>query len=65
MFLAYQMKRKSRAGFAFGLCIVTAFVFFAVRLLKARKANYNRSGSVADLVRRGLLRSDRRGMYDY
>ncbi|XP_030535833.1 protein MULTIPLE CHLOROPLAST DIVISION SITE 1 [Rhodamnia argentea] len=60
--VVYVMKRKSLAGFAFGLCIVTAFVFIAVRVFAARKANYNRSGSVADLVRRGQLRSDRRGI---
>ncbi|KAK3427338.1 protein MULTIPLE CHLOROPLAST DIVISION SITE 1 isoform X2 [Eucalyptus grandis] len=60
--VVYVMKSKSRAGFAFALCIVTAFVFIVVRVFAARKANYNRSGSVADLVRRGQLRSDRRGI---
>ncbi|KAF8026335.1 hypothetical protein BT93_F2965 [Corymbia citriodora subsp. variegata] len=58
--VVYVMKSKSRAGYAFGLCVVTAFVFVVMRVFAARRANHNRSGSVADLVRRGQLRSDRR-----
>lgn len=46
------------------LCVATAFLLIAVRVYVVRKSRYNRPGSVADLVRRGQLRSDRRGMYD-
>jgi hypothetical protein len=51
-------------NFAIGLCIATAFLVIIVRVYAARKLKYSRPGSVADLVRRGQLRSDRRGMYE-
>uniref|UniRef100_A0A2P2JUK7 Uncharacterized protein MANES_05G126100 n=1 Tax=Rhizophora mucronata TaxID=61149 RepID=A0A2P2JUK7_RHIMU len=46
----------------FWLCIATAFVVIAWRQFVVRKSRYKHPGSVADLVRRGQLRSDRRGI---
>lgn len=63
-FLCAQMNRYGGSNLAIGLCIATAFLVIAVRGYAGRKARYSRPGSVADLVRRGQLRSDRRGMYD-
>ncbi|KAK9270671.1 hypothetical protein L1049_026253 [Liquidambar formosana] len=39
-----------------------AFLVISVRVYMASKSRYSRPGSVADLVRRGQLRSDRRGI---
>ncbi|KDP36757.1 hypothetical protein JCGZ_08048 [Jatropha curcas] len=50
------------SNFIIWLCLVTAFLVIAVRVYAVRKSRYNRPGSVADLVRRGQLRSDRRGI---
>ncbi|KAK9071835.1 hypothetical protein SSX86_008264 [Deinandra increscens subsp. villosa] len=62
---------KSSPGsvFMLGFCIATTVLIVAVRVYVARKLSYKRPGSVADLVRRGQLNSDRRGisklvMYD-
>lgn len=60
----YQMKRHTRSSFAIGLSLSTAFLVIVVRAFIVRRSRYNRPGSVEDLVRRGQLRSDRRGMYD-
>lgn len=60
-----QMRQREGFDLAIGLCIATAFVVIAVRVFVVRKSKYDRPGSVADLVRRGQLRSDRRGMYDF
>lgn len=57
------MRRHLGSNFAIGLCIATAFMVLAARIYMTRKLRYSRPGSVADLVRRGQLRSDRRGMY--
>ena len=58
------MNRYRGRNFAIGLCIAIAFLVITVRAYAARKLKYSRPGSVADLVRRGQLRSDRRGMYE-
>ncbi|KZV41495.1 hypothetical protein F511_35716 [Dorcoceras hygrometricum] len=47
-----------------GLCIVATILIIVARSYRARKSRNSRSGSLADLVRRGQLKSDRRGMYD-
>lgn len=60
--LVFVMNRYSGRNFAIGLCIATAFLVITVRVYAARKLKYSRPGSVADLVRRGQLRSDRRGI---
>ena len=47
------------------MCVaVVVVVVMAVRAFVVRKSRYKRPGSVADLVRRGQLRYDSRGMYD-
>lgn len=58
------MKRNPGSSFVIGFCIATAIFFIVGRLTAARKAMHDHPGSVADLVRRGQLKSDRRGMYD-
>ncbi|XP_073282825.1 protein MULTIPLE CHLOROPLAST DIVISION SITE 1-like [Primulina huaijiensis] len=45
-----------------GLCIVATMLIIVVRSYTARKSRNSRSGSLADLVRRGQLKSDRRGI---
>ncbi|XWS26044.1 hypothetical protein CRYUN_Cryun27aG0119600 [Craigia yunnanensis] len=60
--VVFLMKRCSRNNFTMGLCIAIAIIIVAVRAYVARKSRQNRPGSVADLVRRGQLRSDRRGI---
>ncbi|KAJ4702324.1 putative Multiple chloroplast division site 1 [Melia azedarach] len=60
--VAFVMKRHAGNSFFIGLCLATAFLVIAVRVYVVRKSNYSRPGSVADLVRRGQLRSDRRGI---
>lgn len=59
-----QMKRQPGNNFAVGACILATILFISLRAHMVKKARYSRPGSVADLVRRGQLRSDRRGMYD-
>ncbi|KAM1127242.1 protein MULTIPLE CHLOROPLAST DIVISION SITE 1 isoform X2 [Malus sylvestris] len=60
--LVFSMRQREGFDLAIGLCIATAFVVIAVRVFVVRKSKYDRPGSVADLVRRGQLRSDRRGI---
>ncbi|KAK9928464.1 hypothetical protein M0R45_025597 [Rubus argutus] len=65
----FTMRQRVGSNLAIGLCIATAFLVVALRVFMVRKSKYNHQGSVADLVRRGQLRSDRRGiskplMYD-
>lgn len=62
--LFLQIKRSPHSKFALGFCIAATVLIVAVRAYVARKPKYQRQGSVADLVRRGQLNSDRRGMYD-
>ncbi|KAK3002460.1 hypothetical protein RJ639_012338 [Escallonia herrerae] len=56
-----QMKQRPNTSFTVGFCMAILLVI-AVRVHMARKSRYSRPGSVADLVRRGQLRSDRRGI---
>ncbi|KAJ6306162.1 hypothetical protein OIU78_021483 [Salix suchowensis] len=58
----FVMKRGAGSNFVMWLCITTAFVVVFVRVYVVRKSRPSRPGSVADLVRRGQLRSDRRGI---
>lgn len=58
------MNKCTGNGLAIGICIVTACLAIVARVYLMGKSRNNHSGSVADLVRRGQLRSDRRGMYD-
>lgn len=50
------------ASFAIGLFITVTFLVFSLKAYVARQSRYEYSGSVADLVKRGQLRSDRRGI---
>ncbi|KAJ0963868.1 hypothetical protein J5N97_028990 [Dioscorea zingiberensis] len=57
--------KRSNFGtkYSLGLCIaLAAIVVIVVRQLVVRSRSRERQGSVADLVRRGQLRSDRRGI---
>ncbi|KAL9688267.1 hypothetical protein QQ045_032687 [Rhodiola kirilowii] len=47
---------------AIGLSIAITMLFISMRVYVFRKSKNTRPGSVADLVRRGQLRSDRRGI---
>lgn len=64
----YLQAKKFKFGgrnITIGVCIVASLVVILVRGFAARKSRDSRPpGSVADLVRRGQLKSDRRGMYD-
>ncbi|OVA00657.1 hypothetical protein BVC80_9085g68 [Macleaya cordata] len=58
----FQITQQLRTNFATIFCIAIAFFVIAVREYVARKSRHNQHGSVADLVKRGQLRSDRRGI---
>lgn len=59
-----QIGQQRNAKLAFGVCVGTTILVLVVRAITSRRRN-NEShspGSVADLVRRGQLRSDTRGI---
>lgn len=59
----FLMNKCTGNGLAIGLCIVTACLAIVARVVYLMgKSRNSHSGSVADLVRRGQLRSDRRGI---
>ncbi|XP_042493229.1 protein MULTIPLE CHLOROPLAST DIVISION SITE 1 isoform X1 [Macadamia integrifolia] len=58
----FLMKRRIDTNFTVGLCLAIAFLIIAVKQYVATKSRHNQHGSVADLVKRGQLRSDRRGI---
>ncbi|KAL6996004.1 hypothetical protein U1Q18_006142 [Sarracenia purpurea var. burkii] len=60
--IVFAMKRQSGRTGVIGLCILATILVILVRVYVVRKSRYSRPGSVADLVRRGQLRSDRRGI---
>lgn len=60
-----QMSKCTGNGLAIGFCVATACLAIIARVYLMGKSRNSHSGSVADLVRRGQLRSDRRGMYDF
>ncbi|XP_050378146.1 protein MULTIPLE CHLOROPLAST DIVISION SITE 1 [Argentina anserina] len=67
--IVFKIRQRVGSNLAVGLCIATAFLVVVLRMFMVRKPKNNGQGSVADLVRRGQLRSDRRGiskplMYD-
>ena len=59
-----QMARPGGTNFAIGMCIAMAFWLIMGRVLGEKRSRYGHPGSMDDLVRRGQLRSDRRGMSD-
>ncbi|KAL3505514.1 hypothetical protein ACH5RR_035355 [Cinchona calisaya] len=58
----FLKKKHFSISFAAGLCAVAMLLIVVLRSYLARKSRNSRPGSVADLVRRGQLRSDRRGI---
>ncbi|CAO2833696.1 unnamed protein product [Amaranthus hypochondriacus] len=56
------VKRHPATNFVLGFFIATTCLIIAVRIYVARRLGDTRPGSVDDLVRRGQLRSDRRGI---
>lgn len=60
--IIFVAKRLPGNRFAVGLCVAAMLLVIAARVYVVRKSRYRRPGSVADLVRRGQLRSDRRGI---
>lgn len=56
------IKRQSGANLILGLFVTSACLMIAVRIYVTRSVKDKRLGTVADLVRRGQLRSDRRGI---
>ncbi|KAJ4825265.1 hypothetical protein Tsubulata_038551 [Turnera subulata] len=60
--VAFLMKSCGGNRNAVWLLIASVLVFIAVRVHLVRKSRHTRPGSVADLVRRGQLRYDRRGI---
>ncbi|XP_022981311.1 protein MULTIPLE CHLOROPLAST DIVISION SITE 1 [Cucurbita maxima] len=58
----FVMNKCTRNRLAIGFFIVTACLAIVARVYFMGKSRNSHSGSVADLVRRGQLRSDRRGI---
>ncbi|KAG8369298.1 hypothetical protein BUALT_Bualt15G0136800 [Buddleja alternifolia] len=58
----FSIGKFSGMNVTIGLCIAATMLVVVVRAFIARQSRYDRTGSVADLVRRGQLRSDRRGI---
>ncbi|KAK7310658.1 hypothetical protein RJT34_08294 [Clitoria ternatea] len=56
----FLLNRNAGSNFPIWVCVAVVVLVAAVRVLPRRKKD--RPGSVADLVRRGQLRSDRRGI---
>ncbi|KAJ8772789.1 hypothetical protein K2173_027966 [Erythroxylum novogranatense] len=60
--VVFAMRRHVGSNFMIWVSVATAFFIIAARVYVVRKSRQNRPGSVADLVRRGQLRSDRGGI---
>ncbi|KAL9238077.1 hypothetical protein vseg_012551 [Gypsophila vaccaria] len=60
--LVVVIKRQSGVNLILGFGIALTCLVIAIRVSAARRLSNKRPGSVADLVRRGQLRSDRRGI---
>lgn len=59
------MNQNGGSNFPIWVCVAVVVLVVAVRMRVVVSRKKERPGSVADLVRRGQLRSDRRGMYDF
>lgn len=59
---SFQFKGTTPSKYVLILSIAIAFLAIAARRIMLKKKDHSYQGSVADLVRRGQLRSDRRGM---
>lgn len=60
--VVFLMKKQPGASFIVGFCVATTCLIVTVRIYMARRLRQCHPGTVADLVRRGQLRSDRRGI---
>lgn len=60
--VVFLMKNRPKNNLTLGLCVAIAIMVIALRAYAERKSRKSQPGSVADLVRRGQLRSDRRGI---
>ncbi|XP_050227226.1 protein MULTIPLE CHLOROPLAST DIVISION SITE 1 [Mercurialis annua] len=61
--VVFLTRRQAGSNIVIWLCIAAAFLVISLRVFVARNSRHSRPpGSVADLVRRGQLRSDRRGI---
>ncbi|GAB2289307.1 sister chromatid cohesion protein 1, variant 2 [Dionaea muscipula] len=58
----FTLKRQSAANLVMAFCIATTCLIVAVRVYVVRRRKDNQPGTVTDLVRRGQLRGDRRGI---
>ncbi|EPS68944.1 hypothetical protein M569_05825, partial [Genlisea aurea] len=58
----FSIKKVTVVNVSFGLFILATVIVVAVRSFAVRNSRSRVSGSVADLIRRGQIRSDRRGM---
>lgn len=67
LLLLWQINGNGGIKFPMWVCVAVVVLVAAVRVIaeKVLSRRNGRPGSVADLVRRGQLRSDRRGMYDF
>ncbi|MQM20702.1 hypothetical protein Taro_053726 [Colocasia esculenta] len=60
--IVYAIKGRTSSKFAIGFFLAFAFLVIVVRQTITRKPRYSPQGSVADLVKRGQLKSHSRGM---
>ncbi|KAI3892283.1 hypothetical protein MKX03_030685 [Papaver bracteatum] len=60
--VVFEIKRQIHTNYVAIWCVVISFSLIAVRDYITRKSRDSHHGSVADLVKRGQLRSDRRGI---
>ncbi|XP_068646175.1 protein MULTIPLE CHLOROPLAST DIVISION SITE 1 isoform X2 [Aristolochia californica] len=58
----FTMKRSISNNFAIGALLAIVILAVTVREIAGRRQRYEQRGSVADLVKRGQIRSDRRGI---
>ncbi|XP_072959317.1 protein MULTIPLE CHLOROPLAST DIVISION SITE 1 [Typha angustifolia] len=56
------VRRNVGSNFAIAVCITFACLVIVARRIMVKKQRHDYQGSVADLVRRGQLKSDRRGI---
>jgi hypothetical protein len=62
-YLFLQIKKNIGLNYVAGFCVGAAFLAAVARQVTIRTQQQDNSGSVADLVRRGHLKSGQRGMY--
>lgn len=61
--LFMQTRRNIGPNFVTGFCLGIAVLAAVARQVIIRRQDHDNRGSVADLVRRGQLKSGQRGMY--